>query len=541
MRENQEPNIDENANNTSVPNSTPRQEENNLNQQVAKPLNTVDLTKENIDIEEPVNLVGINQTMDQPGIAESNPVGGGVPSVDNENGVSQVYIPEPEKKKLSSKAIASIVIALVVIGAIVFGVFYFLNRPKITFLNTVNKSYNELMEEYNDLKTDDLNENIKKQAVELINHFDVNLSTNDPNYRTIANVLNNVKLDISYGLDMKNKQALFNFDLKSSGALLFNENYFLKDTESYVQFKNLFSKYIKMDTPFFAQELFTLEISKDLDYVLRTIKDELLDELKDSDFDKTKEELSINGKTVKTKKLTLNLDANRISEIRDVVIDSLINNEKFISAWINLTGKTESDVTKALKEYKTKELSLSLLKIDVYVDGDKAIQYVINTKDETSDNIISISDYNDYSDITVKEEGRIIFAITDKDDVTLINVGSATIEIAKQDDENYDFTIKSGMTKMNGTILIKEKEISTTQTEVTETITLNLDSASRLVITSTISQKMVDKITPPDITNSVNLENLTENDANTIISNLLNNKELNRILAMFGGNTTQLQ
>lgn len=489
--------------------------------------------KENVsqNLESPMN----NASSSQPNVlntGEVNNISQAEPNI-QENKISSLGVLGEEKKK-SKKSKKIILILLLVIALIAALAIFFLNRPKMLFLTVVNNSYNELKKDYEDLKENDLYDMADKKSVEVNGNFGLKINTKDPNYRTTAELLNNINISYNFGIDYDKKNAIYDLDISSSKISILKSSLYLMNGNSYVKLHDIFDKYIKVNMGKSYDEAFEIKMGKDLDYVIETVKSTILKELKDGDFKKQTEEIVINKETYKTTKIILTLTKTRMNEIKNNVLVKLIENKKFVSAYANIMGTAEKDVTNDLNRGKQEKIDIEKMNIETFVKNKKALQYNITIKEDVETSII-ISDTNDYKDITIKENGIITCSMTqDKNDIS-INLSEVVIDVQKVDDQNYDFTINFGLDKMSGNIKIVDKEISEIETQKNTIITLNVDSLTNITLNNNVLFKKGNGLSLPQISASVGAEELNENDFNMIMAKLLENPEIIKIMSTIIG------
>lgn len=428
-----------------------------------------------------------------------------------------------EKEKKGNKKVVLIVISILVLLALIAGaIIYFLNKPKVLFFNSVNKTYNQIIEELTDYKSDSLKD-YKNKAVNSTFSLKANLQTKNPEYKELADFINKLSIDMKSDVDYKNKEFAYNIDLKSNNNTLINSSFYGTKQNMYIELKDLFSKYIKIDMSENYDEVFTEDMNKDLKLIVETVKDTYLKQLDNKDFTKTKEEIDINGKKVKTTKLSLNLDSKRFKEINEGAIDELLLDDEFIKAVSNYADLDEKDVKESLEDAKKTTFDDEELVINTYLNKKDSIKYEMIVKSDSEDLVVSGIDYDDYFDLTVKEGDSILASLTKEDDKIFVKLGTMTMEINKESDNKYNIFIKSGSDEITGTLVTTEKEISKTEESGTFTLTLYFDRITKLTVSGKSNIKIVDKIEIPDLKNNVDANDLTEEDYNTIMTKLMQN------------------
>lgn len=295
-----------------------------------------------------------------------------------------------------------------------------------------------------------------------------NGTTADEENKSLFKILNNIEILYDYQIDYKNKMMNLNINSSYYGDNLINSNLYVTNNNTYIYLDGLYDKYIKYN---FDEEFNNLVVnvdSSDYKVVLSSIKTSLEESLKDEYF--TKEKITINNK--KVTKTALILNENNYKEFSDNFINSLLKDQKFLNSYARITGKEVSEVEEELNkdiQNNTYELTISL-----YSDYSNFVKLEIEDKEEK----LTVSKINKGYEYIYEGEATY----------------SGTLKIEEDDEEmTVNFTIKDS----TGNNIIK------------------------IVITGTTSTNV--NIEKKDVSNSINYDEITEEDSSKISELLLNN------------------
>ena len=205
--------------------------------------------------------------------------------------------------------------------------------------------------------------------------------------------------------------------------------------------------------------------------------------LKDEYF--TKEKIDVDG--VKTTKTTLKLDKENYNSIKKDVINELLNDNGFLDSASALSDTSVDDIKESLND-SLEEEEFEGADVSIYTKGfdNEFVKFEIVG---ANDSFSVIQDGDTYN-----------FEVTSNENV--IYDGSLKITENK-DDITCNFTIN-------------DKQ---------ENNSIKLDLSS--------STKYDEKIDKLDVSNSVNYENMTEEDTNSIVTKLLENDTIMKLMEDF--------
>jgi len=468
----------------------------------------IDLTKEDIP---PVINNNTQQNNEQIEIKDYDAPGG----------ISQVYIPETPKKKLPKKVVGFISIFLIILVLVGVCFLYFMNKPKQLFLSSINDLYKELNENYYSKVVESIS-NVEGDVISTSNKMSFNLKTMDSMYLQTAEMLNNMNLEITTQNDFKNQIMAYNLGLTADEKNVLNANLYGAPNEIYLELKDLFSKYIKMDIDEETYaSMFSGNSVKEIEEVVSKFKNLYLGELQDNDFSKVKEEIEIDGKSYNTKKVTLKLENARIKEIQNNVIEKILADKDIIKSLSKIFNSKEDEIKRVLTEGKN--VQISLFEMNMYLSKKELIKMELVVNDAFEKNEFIVIDIDNYFDLTYKNNDYITFSLTNKNNQTFINFENSIIEITKNNENEYAFILKSTFDKIEGTLKTLKKEISNKEQVDTIELSLEITPTTKLTINNQKTTKIIDKITLPDVTNSVDVENLTDEEINTILEKISSN------------------
>ncbi len=395
---------------------------------------------------------------------------------------------EEEFEKKSSKKILKILIPIIILILIIgAGVaYYFINNtPKNIFAKAVDGVFNSIEEKnYDTLKTN----------VEL----SMSIESDNSEIQSIGQIVNSVKLSTNQEIDINNKIANEAISIKILGQDLLNLEYIIQDEALYMFLKDIFSKYIEVPLEDMGYEdifgtMEEVEKLTDKD-VLTEIKNILKAELKDKTYEQTKEELIVNGETVKATKSTLVLTPKEASNMIADTITNIKDNEKIMSSFENNEEikTTMQELVNAINEISSELVAENgeKIKISIYTKGIKNefVRFDINLVD--NDQIIGI-----YT-TKVSEDSYTISAVQDGLEAFYISIIDE-----KKDEKSGTMTIKFDMSN-----LMQEAD--------------NGVNLLAIIVKAKYNVEYNAKIEIPEITDNVKYDEITEEDAMEMYENL---------------------
>lgn len=480
-----------------------------------------------------------------------------VPIIEKEEYIEEMELENPKQKK-EKPVILYAIIGVLIVACILLGLYrYIWNSPKNVFLKAMNDGYKSMENSFEDLMNVNLDEN--RSTAMYTYDYDFDIKTKDEYATTeikeMLDEINKLNMKMQAGVDFNKKEMSFLFQTNYDKSSMLEFSLFGTNSQLYLELKDLFDKYIKIPVEDY-DELFEqnsdnmLEESK---YFASALKDAFLDNLSKDDFVSTKEKLTIDDKNINTTKISYVLTEKKMLEIEKLIIEDLLEDTKFIKVTSTLTSAEEADVKTSLEDM-LEEIEESIeyivetdekIELNVYTTGisNTVLRYEIVIDSPDSKSGLSYTDYKGVKSIALSSEEEEVLTINIsklENDIKKIEVIMDTFNLKIEgktiDGEamySYSLTEELSDLEFTGAITSKETEV-TKDKEYKEVISitgiLNVGTEKDIITmsaTSNVVTKFVDKLEMPDVSNSIDYTELTEEDMNSILSKLMENETLN--------------
>lgn len=441
--------------------------------------------------------------------------------------VSNDFTKNGKKKKMIVPIVIAAIALFLVIGGIVYKTIS--NNPTNILKDSINNAYKDFKDELKEYDKKKKDFDITKDSLKISG--DVEL-TGD-----IFKDLKDDKISFEAGLDYANKLLEGEATLKEDGKDLLNATVFTKDNKIYLKSNNLFDNtYLLDDFDFDSEfdledyELAMQEVNNistdDIDYLVKEFKDALIKSLNKDEMTKEKETIEINDLTVKTTKISYNIDKSSTKELLTSLSNILSENDEFLSKLAKMTDTEKSDIKDALKELKDSDNYDDIPKgeLNVYTTG--VTNKVVKTELKLDTITMSYSDYKDNVYILVNEkESNMkleVIATTEKDitdiEVKLNKEKIATFTVRQFDEEGIDFDYNINIEneiKAKGSFKVTCKEKSKTEYEGVMEFSINAEIDGEEFdfganINYTIQTK--EKIADYDTSKAIEADDMTSED-----------------------------
>lgn len=376
----------------------------------------------------------------------------------------------PKKKHVFIKLIA----ILLIIGLFLGGGYYyyknFYNNPKKVFEYVCEAIEKKLNNDKKELKNIEING--------LIN-FDLDLGME---YQETTDIINNLSLQFNSQIDYSNNISISNINTKYKEQKLINFKTFSDNDNFYFYLEDLFDKYIKIDK---KQIIDTKELDKNKDSI-NIIMEEILMVLKNKlsnlEFIRTDDTILINNQKYDVNNNYIKLKNGEINNFLLDILNDLSNNKKFINVLDKISDDEGKEIIDDLKKDIRNDTIIATYQLSFYTKKNLhqdliSIRQFIDTQDEHNVMEVNIVKENDLNLKMYDEASSIELNFTTKDNAF-----------------NIDFTINASNQKMSMTANFNYKEISSIQKF--------------------------------DISNYIDINDLSEEDYNLIGENLGNNERL---------------
>lgn len=388
------------------------------------------------------------------------------------------------EKKLKKKGIIITVVILVLIALIAGGVFAYFklvkNKPQAIFEKAISKAF-------------EMTEKTAKNEGKLDIELSASLNSTSQDMMMANTYLQMIKLNLTTEFNMDKKVLNQDISVSAFDEPVISVEGLIQDNNIYFLLNNIYSKYIQIPSEEMEgvepNEIFNTENIEVSEKLVKELKQILLDEVNSKEL--TQENVEVDGD--KLTKTTVKFTAKEIEQI----------------------------VTKLTVElYKISPVN----DVKNIVEGLEQIE--IDEEDAENDNYLEISIY------TKRLTGKIV-----KTEIAMINVAddeAIVVTIAEKEDEKVEITfamnedsIATNKAVTMFTLTIKEEG----KNKGTVTLKANIDeAASSVTITAKYSIDYNAKVEPKNVRNSINANDLTEEDMNEMMTNIENNEFLYSII-----------
>ncbi len=326
--------------------------------------------------------------------------------------------------------------------------------------------------------------------------YDLSLNIKSENLESEAlDIINNTKIKGSIYINSKDKYTLINLGATYEDKELLSFDAYYNDNTIYLQEKSIYDKYVSINIPEELQteinNMYTIN-GKDINIVKKGIKNALKNALKEETFIKEKVDTNINGKNTKANSLKLIINDENRKEILTKISKYLKDNDEFLDSMSNLTDSTSQEIFNSLESLTENYTNTyTTTTIILYTTGITNELAKVDIKSEQNE----------------KEVSRVVCE-SDTCDIQIINDG-------EQMNMNILMNETSSTIKINGKM--GEDDVS---------LTLNLKGN-------------YNKKDAPKINESVNIDEISEEDMNTIMTNLGEKEEIKYFIEKIAGGNIQ--
>lgn len=389
-----------------------------------------------------------------------------------------------EKKPKKKVGLIITVVVLVLVALIVAGGFVYLkffnNKPQKIFEKAISKAF-------------EMTEKTAKNEGKLDIELSASLNSTSQDMMMANTYLQMIKLNLTTEFNMDKKVLNQGIYVSAFDEPVISVEGLIQDNNIYFLLNNIYSKYIQVPSEEMEgvepNEIFNTENIEVSEKLVKELKQILLDEVNSKEL--TQENVEVDGD--KLTKTTVKFTAKEIEQI----------------------------ITKLTEElYKISPVN----DVKNIVEGLEQIE--IDEEDAENDNYLEISIY------TKRLTGKIV-----KTEIAMINVAdneAIVVTIAEKEDEKVEITfamnedsIATNKAVTMFTLTIKEEG----ENKGTVTLKANIDeAASSVTITAKYSIDYNAKAEPKNVRNSINANDLTEEDMNEMMTNIENNEFLYSII-----------
>ena len=391
----------------------------------------------------------------------------------------QINTKKPKKK---GKIILGIILAIIIIAIIALVAVYFLvfSTPQYIFASTVDSIFNMKAQTYNTVKS----------AVTL----NGSVQFEDESINEQLTDLENFSINIGSQIDYQNQSEIVDLGLQYEDESVVGARFYFKDGEMYTLLDGLYDDYIKVDLDTeqanLMQEL--LDLTKvqgkqeNLIKAMSILGNEIKGQISNvGTFEKSTEQMTLNGENKNVTRVSLLFNAQEFSTVVINVCNNLANNNEFIQCFEESPKDALLDIVASLEDGEPS--SDDTVRISIYTQGllNETIGFGLD---------LNLADNTELS----------------------INMN-----IMKETDDLYTVSYTQGDNYINGRIEIARAENTEENQTGDAKITLEVSNLGTMELNMGYAYSYNQAVDEVDTRNSVNAEDLTQEDMNTILENLM--------------------
>lgn len=387
-----------------------------------------------------------------------------------------------KKPKKKGKIILGIILAIIIIAIIALVAVYFLvfSTPQYIFASTVDSIFNMKAQTYNTVKS----------AVTL----NGSVQFEDESINEQLTDLENFSINIGSQIDYQNQSEIVDLGLQYEDESVVGARFYFKDGEMYTLLDGLYDDYIKVDLDTeqanLMQEL--LDLTKvqgkqeNLIKAMSIFGNEIKGQISNvGTFEKSTEQMTLNGENKNVTRVSLLFNAQEFSTVVINVCNNLANNNEFIQCFEESPKDALLDIVASLEDGEPS--SDDTVRISIYTRGllNETIGFGLD---------LNLADNTELS----------------------INMN-----IMKETDDLYTVSYTQGDNYINGRIEIARAENTEENQTGDAKITLEVSDLGTMELNMGYAYSYNQAVDGVDTRNSVNAEDLTQEDMNTILENLM--------------------
>ena len=403
----------------------------------------------------------------------------------------QINTKKPKKK---GKIILGIILAIIIIAIIALVAVYFLvfSTPQYIFASTVDSIFNMKAQTYNTVKS----------AVTL----NGSVQFEDESINEQLTDLENFSINIGSQIDYQNQSEIVDLGLQYEDESVVGARFYFKDGEMYTLLDGLYDDYIKVDLETeqanLMQEL--LDLTKvqgkqeNLIKAMSILGNEIKGQISNvGTFEKSTEQMTLNGENKNVTRVSLLFNAQEFSTVVINVCNNLANNNEFIQCFEESPKDALLDIVASLEDGEPS--SDDTVRISIYTQGllNETIGFGLD---------LNLADNTELS----------------------INMN-----IMKETDDLYTVSYTQGDNYINGRIEIARAENTEENQTGDAKITLEVSDLGTMELNIGYAYSYNQAVDEVDTRNSVNAEDLTQEDMNTILENLMERPLIGDLLQLY--------
>lgn len=422
-----------------------------------------------------------------------------------------------------------VVFSLLLAGAIGFGVYLNMNFSTMIFEKGLDKLYTLS----NDTLTKANIYDYENEIVQINNN--ISYSSSDEVKELLG--LDSVSLNYNITLDNKNRKMLNNISYLESDKEYLNVDLLYNSSDySYINLNNLFTKILKVsldeETTKSIEDMFDTILDngktiKDTDRLIYLTIEIIKNNINKEDILKKDVTITIDGKENKLTEYCYSLEGEKLNNFVINILTEMEKNEEIVNILKNTYKMEEVNLVEYYNDnYKYNETDKLLSSI--YVSGRyDIVGFSMNEEAEVGNTIIKYIGTND----------SYLFELNNNIDTNMIVEGSkdekgtinllvknndeeiGTVKVIEENHE-YTFICDTVDNAMSITLKYKNEKVSDKENNINIEVGIVSEGVSLGIIKYNQNTKVVDKLEEFDYSNAVDVNELTEEDTNELLTNL---------------------
>ena len=418
-----------------------------------------------------------------------------------------------KKKKIIITIVIIVIIGLLVAGGVLLYQNYSNKHRIITSFEELKAALTETLDITENTNNNSNNSN--EQTITGNTTFYINplFGNSEDGSDVVIGNLNNSTFNYEYRLDTESKRMYMDGSLLLNATELLGINFYQAEDISYIFLKNIFDKYITVeDNDIFKYLEESEKAADDINYIYSKITTSISDNVNSNDIKVT----NVDGK----KKISLELDGKRLNEISKNIVKDLKKDDKAREILGNSLDELDTTTSSSASDNN------NYLNYSIYLEKNNIVTYEFGVKDKDGDYSIEFNNGSEKS-FVIKEGNTETFKaiITNNNDTLTIDLSSNNISLGtiylNKNNINFNMLLDELTNTAITANITSNTSNNTTTTTFNVSLTANNDSMDVLTITDTkqVLENTAD-FTDIDTTNTININDLTEEDITTIQNNL---------------------
>lgn len=342
-----------------------------------------------------------------------------------------------------------------------------------------------------------------------------NLKTTEEEFEEIAELLKQLSFQLDVRTDQKAQKQFLNIKGNKGDETFLDLTYLNDNNKQYILLKEVLEKYLELE----QSNRITNQEQKEAAYVWDIIKQSFKNNLKSSYFKKENETILIDGKNIKTDKITFDLNQKNMSELFYNIVRRLKNDKRakeFLTSlykdFPNLELSIIEDTTPLFSYIVyVKKGSKDIVKISLQ-NNQNAFSYILgNTK------FLELVFQNQVIATAYLEEKKDGFTLTINDANNMQNKITIT-KTVEEEKTKYQTDINLETIKINLLYQIETKDITKESYKLDSIFSINIQSLDQQIMTLEIimNGNTSAKAEIEEVKNSISIKNLTEEEKEKI-------------------------